>query len=45
MLMQLTSITAINIVTMFVYCIIFDHTDGTVIQRARNNVDACTDCA
>ena len=27
---------------MFVYCIISDHTDGTVVQRATNNVDACT---
>ena len=45
MLMQLTSITAINILTMFVYCIISDHTDGTVVQRATNNVDACTQCA
>ena len=49
MLMQLTSITVINILTMFVsqfvYCIISDHTDGTVVQRATNNVDACTQCA
>ena len=30
---------------MFVYCIISDHTDSTVIQRATNNVDACTHCA
>ena len=45
MLMQLTSITAINILTMFVYCVIFDHTDGTVVLRATNNVDACTQCA
>ena len=45
MLMQLTSITAINILTMFVYCIISNHTDGTVVQRATNNVDACTQCA
>ena len=30
---------------MFVYCIISDHTDGTVVQRATNNVDACTQCA
>ena len=35
MLMQLTSITAITILTMFVYCIISDHTDGTVVQRQR----------
>ena len=41
-LMQWTSITVINILTMFVYCIISDHTDSTVIQRATNNVDACT---
>ena len=41
-LMQWTSITVINILTMFVYCIISDHTD---IQRATNNVDACTHCA
>ena len=38
MLMQLKSITVINILTMFVsqfvYCIISDHTDGTVVQRA-----------
>ena len=49
MLMQLTSITVINILTMFVsqfvYCIISDHTDGTAVQRATNNVDACTQCA
>ena len=45
MLVQLTSITAINILTMFVYCIISDHTDGTVVQRATNNLDACTLCA
>ena len=45
MLMQWKSITVINILTMFVYCIISDHTDGTVIQRATNNVDACTHCA
>ena len=45
MLMPLTSITAITILTMFVYCIISDHTDGTVVQRATNNVDACTQCA
>ena len=48
MLMQLTSITVINILTMFVsqfvYCIISDHTDGAVVQRATNNVDACTQC-
>ena len=31
-LMQWTSITAVNILTMFVYCIISDHTDGKVIQ-------------
>ena len=30
---------------MFVYCIISDHTDGTVVKRARNNVDACMQCA
>ena len=43
MLMQWTSITPINILTM---CgVIFDHTDGTVIQRATNNLDACTHCA
>ena len=29
----------------YVCCNIFDHTDGTVIQRATNNVDACTHCA
>ena len=45
MLMQWTSITAINILTMFVFCIISGHTDGTVIQRVTNNVDACTHCA
>ena len=49
MLMQLTSITVINILTMFVSqfvcCIISDHTDGTAVQRATNNVDACTQCA
>ena len=45
MLMQWTSITAINILTMFVGCIMSDHTDGRVIQRATNNVDACTHCA
>ena len=45
MLMQWKSITVINILTMFVYCIISDHTDGTVIQRATNNVDACRHCA
>ena len=45
MLMQLTSITVINILTMFVYCIISDHTDGAVVQRVTNNVDACTQCA
>ena len=47
--MQLTSITVINILTMFVSqfvcCIISDHTDGTAVQRATNNVDACTQCA
>ena len=30
---------------MFVYCVISDHTDGTVVPRATNNVDACTQCA
>ena len=50
MLMQLTSITVMNILTMFVsqfvYCIILsDHTDGAVVQRVTNNVDACTQCA
>ena len=45
MLMQWTSITVINILTMFVYCIISDHTDGTVTQQATNNVDAFTHCA
>ena len=40
MLMQLTSITAINILTMFVYCIISDHTDGTVIQKQRRRMYA-----
>ena len=45
MLMQLTSISAITVLTMFVYCILSDHTDGTVVQRATNNVDACTQCA
>ena len=44
MLMQWTSITVINILTMFVYCIISDHTDSTVIQ-ATNNVNACMRCA
>ena len=29
----------------YVYCIISDHTDGKVVQRATNNVDACTQCA
>ena len=42
MLMQLTSITAITILTMFVYCII---SDRTLVLRATNNVDACTQCA
>ena len=32
-------------VSQFVYCIISDHTDGTAVQRATNNVDACTQCA
>ena len=32
-------------VSQFVYCIISDHTDGTSVQRATNNVDACTQCA
>ena len=45
MLMQWTSITAINIFTMFVYYIMSNHTDGEVIQNATNNVDACTHCA
>ena len=45
MLMQWKSITVINILTMFVYCIISDHTDGTVIQRGTNNIDACTHCS
>ena len=31
-------------VSQFVYCIISDHTDGTVVQRTTNNVDACTQC-
>ena len=48
-LMQLTSITVIQILTMFVsqfvYCIISDHTDGRVVQRVTNNVDTCTQCA
>ena len=29
----------------YVRCNISDHTDGTVMQRATNNVDACTHCA
>ena len=49
MLMQLTSITVINILTMFVsqfvYYIISDHADGAVVQHVTNNVDACTQCA
>ena len=32
-------------VSQFVCCIISDHTDGTAVQRATNNVDACTQCA
>ena len=32
-------------VSQFVYCIISDHTDGAVVQRITNNVDACTQCA
>ena len=45
MLIQWTSITAVNILTMFAYCIISDHTDGKVIQNATNYVNACTHCA
>ena len=45
MLMQWASIHTISILTMIVYCIISDHTDGKVIQNATNNVDACTHCA
>ena len=40
--MQWTSIIVIHILTMFVYYVISDHTDGTVIQHAISNVDACT---
>ena len=43
--MQWTSITVIHILTMFGFYIISDHTDGTVIQHAARNVDACTHCA
>ena len=41
--MQWISITTIHILTMFVYCIESDHTDGTIaIQHATKNVDLCT---
>ena len=48
MLMQLSSITVINILTMFVgqfvYCIISDHADGTVysvLQQRRRMYAMC----
>ena len=43
--MQWTSITVIHILTMFVFYMISDHTDSTVIQHAASNVDAFTHCA
>ena len=42
MLMQLTSITLINILTMFVSQFVYSQ---SVVQRITNNVDACTQCA